>query len=481
MKILYVSSEIYPFAKLGGLGDVADALPRALAGDGMDVRLLLPGYPDVLKNLENPAVLAVQARFCGQDTARIVLGRLPHGLMAYVIDIPRFYDRSGIYYNENGHDWPDNHLRFGALGFVAASLDSYDRGWKPDIVHGQDWLCGMMPVYLNAREQDRPKSVLTVHNLAYQGLFPFSTCASLALPQSCFSVAGVEFYGQVGFLKAGLYYADAITAVSQTYAREIQDPVLGCGLDGLLRHRARDLRGILNGIDTDIWDSEKDSYLHAPYGVSTIRDKRKNRHALMEALGLSVRKNVPLFGVVSRMVPQKGLDLLPEAMTESLDAGAGLVILGAGDAVLQAQMQKLSARWPGQVAVKTGYNETLAHRIIGGADALLVPSRFEPCGLVQMYALRYGTLPVVRRTGGLADTVEGNGPGANGFLFEEANVADMEDALRRVRKTFRRPGLWMCMQRNAMARDFSWKKSARQYRILYADLLARDVPQSLSA
>lgn len=481
MKVLFASSEIYPFAKLGGLGDVAHALPAALVKDGVDMRLVLPGHTDVLKNLKNPTILAVPQNFFGSGPTRILLGRLPHGILTYAIDAPHLYQRSGIYGDETGRDWPDNHLRFAALGFAAASMDLYDRRWQPDIIHGQDWLCGMIPAYLKARPGGRQKSIFTIHNLAYQGLFPASVYPRLGLPPSFFSVEGAEFYGKVGFLKAGLHFSDVITVVSQTYAKEIMQEEQGCGLDRLLRRRSGDIRGILNGIDTEIWNPERDSCLHASYNAIRIHDKRKNREALLDELGLTVKKKNPVFGVVSRLVAQKGLDLLPESMTESLSAGAGLVVLGSGDAALVAQLQKLSVRWPRQVTVKSAYNETLAHRIIAGTDAILVPSRFEPCGLVQMYGLRYGTLPVVRRTGGLADTVEGDGPDATGFVFEEASVADLTSVLRRVRNTFRKPAVWVNMQRNAMAKDFSWKKSATQYRALYRDTLAGDVPQAMSA
>lgn len=481
MNVLFVSSEIYPFAKCGGLGDVAYALPVAMAKQGLDIRLLLPGYPEVLKNLENPKIIATERFFFGMGTARIILGRLPHGVLTYVIDAPHLYDRPGIYGDAYGVDWPDNHLRFAALGFVAAELGRYDEGWRADILHGHDWLCGLMPAYLKAKPGRQPKSIFTIHNLAYQGLFPSTVYPDLGLPSSFYTTEGVEFHAQVGFLKAGLYYADAITAVSPTYAAEIQQEELGCGLDGLLRQRSGQVRGILNGIDTEVWNPARDSYLHAPYSAITLHEKKKNRAALLGELGLRIKKNRPLFGVVSRLAFQKGLDLLPEAMQDSLREGAGLAILGTGDAALEAQLRKLSARWPGQVAVKCEQNETLAHRIMAGADAILVPSRFEPCGLVQMYGLRYGTLPVVRRTGGLADTVEGKGSAATGFVFDTSSVSDLAGTLRQVLKIFRRPAIWVNMQRNAMAKDFGWEKSAGEYLTLYQDVLSEDMPRRISA
>jgi starch synthase len=463
MRILFAASEIYPFAKTGGLGDVIAALPVALAAQEMDVRLFLPGYPAVRENIEGQRPSHRLPPFFGITDARIIKGVLPNGLKTYVLDIPHFYHRPGPYGDESGKDWPDNHLRFAALARAAADIPHHDPDWRPDVVHGHDWHCGLIPAYVRGQGPSRPLSVLTIHNIAYQGLFPPAILPDIGLPAESFSVNGVEFHGKVGFLKAGLYYADALTTVSPSYADEIQKPEQGCGLDGLLRARARNMTGILNGIDDLIWNPATDRHLAAKYDVRSLQLKTVNRAALLDEMKLSARPGRPVFGVISRLVHQKGVDLLLEAAPEILREGAALIILGTGDKNLENRCSELAGHWPGQAAFLSGYDEALAHRIVGGADAIIVPSRFEPCGLVQLYGLRYGTLPVVRRTGGLADTVTD----MTGIVFDGMTAPSLAGALRHACDRFSRPELWRKMQRNAMGRDFSWTSAARKYVGLY--------------
>lgn len=471
MKLLFVASEIYPYVKTGGLGDVAGALPLALKKEGVDIRLLLPGYPEILKNLTGVKILRKLPKFFGRDDAKIITGKLSNGLTSYVLDCPGFYDRTGPYGDEKGKDWKDNHLRFAALGRTAADLHLYDENWQADIIHGHDWQCGMMPTFLSMRGKDRPLTVMTIHNIAYQGLFPGQIVDEINLPGCAYQTGGAEFYGKVGFLKAGIHYADVVTTVSPTYAVEIQGEEFGCGLQGLLRERSNDLTGIINGIDEDIWNPKTDKNFFFQYDSADLKSKTKNREALLQEFDLSVEKTMPVFGVVSRLVSQKGLDLLLAAMPEFIKMGAGFVILGSGDKVLEKEFQALATAWPAQVAVSTQYDEALAHRIIAGADAVIIPSRFEPCGLVQLYGLRYGTLPIVRKTGGLADTVIDNGSKSTGFVFDNISVDALSDAMARACSLFRSQSHWKKRQENAMAKDFGWKASALQYIALYEKLL----------
>ncbi len=470
MRVLFVASELYPFVKTGGLGDVAAALPAALLEENVDIRLLIPGFDPILANLKNKKLFRNLSFFFGQKDARILTGTLS-GIQSYVLDCPSLYNRTGPYGDEEGKDWSDNHIRFAALCRVAADLYLYDADWQPDIVHGNDWQCGLMPAYLSLRAQDRPKSIMTIHNIAYQGLFAPSILGEVNLPIESFSMAGVEFYGKVGFLKAGLHYADEITTVSPTYAKEIQRSEYGCGLEGLLRARSNDLVGILNGIDMEVWNPETDINLTKTYTAKTIKEKPKNRKALLNECKLIVHDDLPVFGVISRLVSQKGLDLLVKAAPEVLKMGAGFVILGSGDQALEKQFRDLAAQWPAQVFLSTDYDEGLAHKIIAGTDAVIVPSRFEPCGLVQMYALRYGTLPIVRYTGGLADSVVEDKDKSTGFVFEQATVAALSEALIRACALYRSPTHWKKRQVNAMAQDFGWSASAKKYVQLYQELL----------
>lgn len=463
MKILFVTPEALPFVKTGGLGDVACALPCALAALGVDIRLLIPGYPSVLDRLRGAEAIAGLPELPGD--ANLLRGSGEDGIPVYAIDCPALYARPGNpYLGPDGKDWPDNHLRFGALCRVAASWP--DPAWRPDIVHGNDWQSGLAAAYLALGGPPRPATVFTIHNLAYQGLFPRSVLAELGLPPESFSIDGLEYYGQVGFLKAGLWYADKLTTVSPTYAEEIQHEPLGFGLQGLLSGRAGDLVGILNGVDTRLWDPATDPHLPVRYDSERLGEKARAKEALRRELALAKTPG-PLAVAVTRLTEQKGMDLVLGALPAILADGGAVAVLGAGDAALEAAFADAARSAPGRVAVRLGYDEALSQRLQGGGDIVLVPSRFEPCGLTQMYGLRYGTLPLVRRTGGLADTVE---DGRTGFVFAAPTVEGFVDAWTRARTAFASPPLWREMQRRAMRVDVSWRRSAERYLALYRSL-----------
>jgi starch synthase len=479
MRVLHVSAELYPWVKSGGLGDVAAALPPALAALGVDARLLVPGFTGFLDAFGDIADVARLRTPFAAERVRIGLARLPgteH--YAYLVDHPAFYDRPGNpYAGPDGVDWPDNHRRFGLFGWAAAELArGIDRGWQPQILHCHDWHGGLAPAYLAAAPPTGGPvgTVFTIHNLAYRGLFPRAIFAGLSLPSAYFSVDGVEFYGQVSFLKAGLFYSDQLTTVSPTYAREIQTPAFGWGLDGLLRSRAAVLTGILNGVDPQIWDPRHDPFLPRHYAVEdAAAGKDAAKAVLQRRLGLAADPKAPLFGVVSRLAWQKGLDLLLSAVPELVADGGQLALLGSGDAALEAGFAAAAQAHDGRVAAELGYDETLAHQMFAAADIVPVPSRFEPGGLTQLYALRYGAVPVVRRVGGLADTVVDATPAtradgtATGFAFDEETSPALLAALGRAAAAYRQPPIWGRITRRAMTRDFSWDAAAQHYRALY--------------
>jgi starch synthase len=478
MRVLYVTAELYPWVRSGGLGDVAASLPTALAAGGAEVRLLLPGFPGFLDAFSGIADVARLRTPFAAERVRLALARVPGGGVAYLVDQPPLYDRpGGPYADPYGRDWPDNHRRFALLGWVAAALArGADPDWRPDIVHGHDWHAGLAPAYLAAAPpaDSTARTVFTIHNLAYRGLFPAAFFGDLALPGGFFAADGVEFHGDVSFLKAGLVYADRLTTVSPTYAREIQTPAFGWGLDGLLRHRAQALGGILHGVDPLVWDPGRDPALPQRYAAADASTgKRAAKSALQRSLGLTADGAAPLCGVVSRLTWQKGLDLLLAALPAFAATGSQLALLGAGDADLELGFTAAAASHPGRIAVHIGYDDALAHRIIAGADILAVPSRYEPCGLTQLYALRYGTLPLVRRTGGLADTiVDANALSladgtATGFAFDDESPAALQAALGRAHDLFAQSRLWRRMIEEAMAQDFTWDQAARQYLALY--------------
>ena len=479
MRVLHAAAELFPWVKTGGLGDVIAALPPALAALDGDVRLVLPGFTAFLDALPLTEVARLRTPFAA-ERVRIAVAELPDsGVRAYLVDHPAFYDRPGSpYADPDGHDWPDNHRRFALLGWAAAALaQGADPEWRPDILHAHDWHAGLAPAYLRATGA-AVSSVFTVHNLAYQGFFPTPAFGDLALPPSFFSIDGVEFYGGLSFLKAGLFYADRLTTVSPTYAQEIQTPAFGNGLDGLLRSRAGVLTGILNGVDPNIWSPEKDALLPRPYGIDDATAGKANaKQILQRRLALDEAPGRPLFGAVTRLSPQKGFDLLLAALPEFTAEGGRLVLLGSGDADLETGFTTAAASYPGQVGVVIGYDEALSHLIMAGADVILVPSRFEPCGLTQLYALRYGALPLVRRTGGLVDTVvdanavtlaEGS---ATGFVFDEETPEALLAAVSRAVALYADRASWQRVMWQAMGCDFSWSAAARQYKALYTRLM----------
>ena len=479
LRALHVAAELYPWVKTGGLGDVVAALPPALLDEGVDTRLCLPGFPAFLDAFHLSDAVRLATPFV-TERVRVALATLPGSkIAAYLVDHPPFYDRpGGPYGGADGRDWPDNHRRFGLLSWVAAALgNGADPNWRPDVVHAHDWHAGLAPAYLRA-ESAPAASVFTVHNLAYQGFFAAGIFPELSLPASFYAIDGVEFFGGLSFLKAGLFYADRLTTVSPTYADEIQTPEFGEGLDGLLRSRADTLSGILNGVDPRYWDPEHDDAIPRPYGIDTAEaGKTAAKAELRRRLHLDDAA-APLFGVVSRLTPQKGLDLLLASLPDLTAAGGQLALLGSGDRDLETGFAEAALARRGAVGVEIGYDEKLARLIIAGADCVVVPSRFEPCGLTQLYALRYGTLPVVRRTGGLADTVVDATPArlrdktATGFAFDAATPAALAAALERAIAAHANRPNWRRMVGAAMTQDFTWARSARQYAALYRELVS---------
>ncbi len=397
----------------------------------------------------------------------------------YVLDCPGLYDRPGNpYLDLDGVDWPDNEQRFGALGWMAARLgQGIDPGWKPDIVHAHDWQAALAPAYLSLDGGKRPGTMVTIHNIAYQGLFPYASVERLGLPEDAFRYDRLEYHGQLGFLKGGLSYADRITTVSRTYAKEIQGSEQGCGLDPLLRYRAGDLSGIVNGVDYAVWDPAGDPHLPKPFGPDDLSGKAAAKSALQTSMGLPDRPEAPLIGVVSRLNVHKGLDLMLAALPGLIRAGGQLALLGSGDADLEEGFQALARKAPNSVAVRIGYDEGLSHLIQGGSDIIAVPSRSEPCGLTQLYALRYGALPLVRKSGGLADTVVDATAAAirkgkaTGFVFGAASARALSRAIGRACDLYADRESWAAVQQTAMAQDFGWPAAAREYLALYRDLL----------
>jgi len=483
MKVLHVAAEVFPLVKTGGLADVVAALPVALAEQGADVRLLLPGLPAIMDGVESPRpVIDIGACF-GALRVRLLMGRLPGSrLPVYIVDAPYLYRRGGSPYQDSrGEEWPDNLQRFALLGWVAAHLaaDDADPQWVPDIVHAHDWHAAMACAYVAEHAPTQAATVFTVHNLAFQGLFPMHDRALLGLGSHLMSPAGLEYHGQLSFMKAGLKFADHVTTVSPNYAREIATHEFGCGLDGVIRGRDGDVSGILNGIDHRVWDPAADAAIAQRYDRERPAGKLACRRALQAELGLDVDERALLLTVVSRLTAQKGLDLVLTALPELLAAGVQLAVQGTGEPALEAAFRMAAQAHPGRVQVFVGYDETRAHRLIAGADAILVPSRFEPCGLTQMYGLRYGTLPVVRRVGGLADTVADATPQAlaagtaTGFVFDAATPAALERCVRHALALRQQPGAWAGMMKAAMGQRLSWAGPAGQYLALYERLLAK--------
>lgn len=470
MKVLSVTSECAPLVKTGGLADVAGALPAALASQGVEMATLLPGYPAVLSQIESPRVVKdIDALFGGP--ARVLKTRLGQDATLFVLDAPHLFDRPGaIYTGPDGWDWPDNPQRFAGLSMAAAmiaadGISGSKKGksrWQPDVLHLHDWQAGLTPVYLSEMGADgRVGTVLTVHNIAFQGLFPRDQMAALALPDRLYHSDGIEYYGQVSALKAGLVYADRLTTVSPTYATELMRPDFGMGLDGVLRSRAQDFSGILNGIDETVWSP--------PYGSAD--GKAEHRRALRKTFDLP-ETDGPLCVVISRLTAQKGFDLLLEAVPALLDGGGQLALLGSGDPQIENAFLQIAAQEP-QVSVRVGYDEALSHRMMEGGDAILVPSRFEPCGLTQLYGLRYGTVPLVTMTGGLADTVipanaAATAQGvATGFQVFPITAQALASELTKLCAVYEDKSHWRRLQKNAMAQPVGWGASAARYAELY--------------
>jgi len=470
LRVLYVTPEVAPWVKTGGLGEVAQGLPPALAAAGARVRILVPAYPALRAVFPQArAVAEFPAPGGALPPARLL--EAPAEPPLWLLDCPPLFEREGNpYQTPQRADWPDNDLRFGLLSRIAALLGgaASPLDWQPDVVHCNDWQCGLAPAYLAHTPGAHAATVMTIHNLAYQGLFPRRSLEPLALPDTAFAPDGLEFYGKLSFLKAGLYYADLISTVSTGYAREIQTPELGFGLDGLLRARAADLVGIPNGIDTELWDPARDPLIEQRYDAEWLERKAPNKAALQRAFGLPETAGAPLLGMASRLVPQKGADLVLAVADDLVRAGAQLAILGTGEPEIERALGALARRHPRHVAVRIAFDEPLAHLIEAGADLFLMPSRFEPCGLNQLYSMRYGTPPVVRRTGGLADSVSEE----TGFLFDEPTPQALRTALSRALEAWRKPSAWRAMQQNGMRGDFSWRASARAYLELYRRALA---------
>ena len=475
IRVLAVASEIYPIVKTGGLADVAGALPAALREHDVATRTLVPGYPSVLNALASAETLLDWPEFYGGPIR--VLGGSHDGLDLYALDAPHLFARPGNpYVGPDGQDWPDNGIRFAALARMAAEIgQGAIPSFAPDIVHAHDWQAGLVPAHLHYSNRPRPGTVMTVHNLAYQGQFSPDMRASFGLPDESYAVGGVEYYGTISFLKAGLQFADRITTVSPTYAIEIQEDEGGMGLGGLLRERSSSLSGILNGIDISVWNPETDPHIAARFGANKLESRVANKSALQQRFGLDPSPNALLIGVISRLSWQKGLDLLLETLPTILDDGMQLALLGSGDADLQDRYRAVAKAHAGRIAVVIGYDEALAHLIQAGADALVVPSRFEPCGLTQLCALRYGAVPIVSRVGGLADTVidaAEAGGAATGFKFGPVTADNLSGALRKANVAFSDKQAWRRLQHNGMSTDVSWRNRASQYAALYRDVVA---------
>ena len=485
LRVLSVASECFPLVKTGGLADVVGALPAALANSAVAVRTLIPAYPAVLARVAHAAPAHDFTELFG-GPARLLAAR-EAGLDLLLLDAPHLYARPGGPYNDPwGRDWPDNPQRFAALCWAAAEIG---RGaltdWRPDAVHAHDWQAGLLPAYLHYGESSRPGTVFTVHNLAFQGWAPASLLAELRLPPQAFDIEGVEFFGGIGALKAGLRLADRITTVSPTYAREITTPAEGQALDGLLRARAGALAGILNGIDETAWNPAEDPHLASPFSAERPAGREANRAALRERMGLSPQPSRLLVGVITRLTGQKGMDLVLQALPALLAHDMDLAVLGAGEPSLEASFRAAAEAHPGRIAARIGYDESLAHLIQGGCDALLVPSRFEPCGLTQLCALRYGALPLVARVGGLADTViDANEAAlaagvATGLQFAPTTVQALEAALARLAELWRDREAWLQTQANALRAPVGWARSAQRYVGLYREVAAMHSPDRI--
>jgi starch synthase len=453
------------FVRVGGLAAVSAALPRALR-PWADVRVLLPGYHDVVEQLTHIQIVGACAAQAEMPACQLGRSSTKDGLAVYVLLCPELYDRPGNPYgDEQGHDWKDNDIRFGRLASAAAELaaGTLDKNWAADLVHANDWQAALVPAYL-AWSGSKVPSILTIHNLAYQGLFPKESLRRIGAPESSFHIDGVEFYDKLSFLKGGLVYASHLTTVSGTYAKEITTEEFGCGLEGLLRQRsdASQLSGILNGID-ESWDPRSCAQLAQQFGAGDWEGKRANADYVRKQFGLALSRG-PIFGLVARLVHQKGIDLVLSAADEIIEAGGQIVVTGSGEPALEQALVDAHRRRPDAIGVVIGFDDAQARRIFAGSDFTLMPSRFEPCGLSQMYAQRFGSLPIGHQTGGLAETIT---DGETGFLFEKPSIDSFLGGVRRAFSTFVSNDRLDTMRRSAMARSFSWGLSAALYSALY--------------
>jgi starch synthase len=478
MNILFASSEVYPLIKTGGLADVSGQLPKALHDNGADVRIIMPAYRGVSGNLS--ALRTIASLQIDNHDVEILESRLPgSAIKLWLVNCPELYDRDGSPYQDpSGNDWPDNAERFAVYNrtVCAIALGDIEIDWRADIVHCNDWQTGLIPALLK-QQPASPPTLFTIHNLAYQGLFPYETFQKLALPPWLWSHEALEFHGQMSFIKGGLVFADRINTVSPHYAEEIKTPVFGCGMDGLLRHRSNALSGILNGIDPEEWNPETDSYLRETFNARNLDNKSPNKLALQALFGLPKDENRLLLAMVSRLTGQKGLDTVIAALPELATQPVQLAILGTGDKAIEKALQTAAKSNNEQLSVKIAYDEAWAHLLIGGADIFLMPSHFEPCGLTQLYSLRYGTIPMVRNVGGLADTVvDANlanleSGAATGIVIDSDSTAALIAAVKQGLKLYKNKTQWHALQTNGMQQEFSWAASAKEYMRLYRQLL----------
>ncbi|MDI1309553.1 MAG: glycogen synthase GlgA [Methylotenera sp.] len=483
LRVLFVTSEVFPLIKTGGLADVSGSLPSALQNLNVDVRILVPGYHSVLKQLDDLHHLAMLKNLPVIENAELMMGTiLDTDIKVMVIKAAGLYERDGgPYMDATGQEWLDNPVRFGILSKVAAVISGPNSpipDWQPNIVHCNDWQTGLTPAYMKLVEHSPAKSIISLHNMAFQGCYAPGWLTTLALPHSNFTLEGFEYHGQLSFLKAGIFYADAITTVSPSYAKEIQTAEFGFGLEGLLSKRSNELKGILNGIETEEWSPETDFHLSSNYSASKLAGKKEVKKALQQRLGLQIDANAPLLGVVSRLTHQKGLDMLVPIVQKLVDAGCQLALLGSGESALENAFRHLANDNPNKVSITIGYNEQLSHQIMAGCDMFIMPSRFEPCGLNQLYGLAYGTPPIVNATGGLADSVIDTNiitfknKTANGFVMSEASPASLLSCIKQALNVFTNDTkAWQQIQKNGMQQNLSWDKSALEYLAEYRKLL----------
>jgi starch synthase len=474
MQVLSVTSELYPLVKTGGLADVTGALPGALKSLGVVMRTLVPGYPAVMTALEAPVIVHTFPNLMGGPAT--LLSGMAKGLDVFVLDAPHLFNRAGNpYLGPDGKDWPDNAQRYAALSEVAADLARGALGsYKADILHVHDWQAALAAVY--TRFRGGPKTVITVHNIAFQGQFPAGYFNVLNLPPQAFAIDGVEFYGNVSFLKGGLACADAITTVSPTYANEICTADYGMGLQGLLQSRRTALSGIVNGIDTDVWNPQTDKAIATNYSVKDMSNRVLNKRAIEKRFNLETGDGI-IHGVVSRLTWQKGLDIFASLLDWMVGTGARLALIGTGELAIEEAVKAAAQRHPGRIGVSTAYDENLSHLVQAGCDTMLVPSRFEPCGLTQLYGLRYGCVPIVARTGGLADTIiDANDAAmaagvATGIQFSPVDGVTLQNALARTAILYQNKSAWATVQARGMATDVSWNRSAAAYAALYHSVI----------